>query len=90
MDLGQIAEGFYNQVRDKEKDLYRNRIEICHSCKLLVKDNIFGEMCNNKLYLNPLTDETSTKKKPGFLNGCDCVLKAKCRVPLAECPLGKW
>ena len=46
-------------------------------------------MCNRKLYFNPKTNETSIFKKEGFINGCGCILKAKCRVPEAKCIINK-
>lgn len=45
----QIAEGFYNNITNKQQDLYRERIKICRKCKLLKIDDIFGEVCNSKL-----------------------------------------
>lgn len=90
MSIGQIAEGFYNNLTNKEEDLFDERIKICKQCKLLKQDNIFGEVCNSRLYLNPNTDETSKIPKEGFFRGCGCVLKAKTRVKYAKCPAGKW
>lgn len=86
----QIAEGFYNNITNKKQDLYRERIKICRKCKLLKIDDIFGEVCNSKLWINPETDETSTVKKKGFINGCSCILQSKARVPEAQCPIKKW
>lgn len=90
MSIGQIAEGFYNNVFDKEGDLLEERMKICKQCKLFKQDSVFGEVCNARLYLNPITDETSKLPKEGFLRGCGCVLKAKTRVKYSKCPVGKW
>lgn len=90
MSINQIAEGFYNSLNDKEKELYTDRIAICRECKLLKVDNIFGEVCNGKLFLNPDTNETSRVRKEGFKKGCGCVLRAKTRSKTTKCPLGKW
>ena len=90
LPIGQIAEGFINNALGKEEDLFQKRVDICRQCKLHKIDSIFGETCNSKLYLNPLTDETSISPKSGFFNGCGCVLASKCRVPQAKCPLSRW
>ncbi len=47
--LQQIAEGTFNNITNKKQDLYRERIKICRSCKLIKTDDIFGEVCNGKL-----------------------------------------
>ena len=85
--VSQIVKGFYNNIVNKEEDLFQSRIEICRKCKLHKDDPVFGEACNSNLYLNPVTDETSKTPKIGFYNGCGCILASKCRVPEAECPL---
>lgn len=90
LPIGQIAEGFLNNALGKEEDLFKNRIDICRQCKLHKIDSIFGEICNKKLYINPITEETSNVQKKGFINGCGCVLSSKCRVPQATCPLNRW
>lgn len=90
MSVGQIAEGFINNLTNREQSLYEKRIKICKGCKLLKIDSIFGEVCNSKLYLNPITDNISRIPKEGYKNGCGCFLKAKARVQHASCPLNKW
>jgi len=89
-DIRDIATGFFNDLMNLENDLYEKRIKICRECKLWKKDSTFGEMCNNDLYYNSKTDEVSVDKKPGFVNGCGCVLRAKTRVPHMHCPLARW
>lgn len=85
----QVAEGIYNNLTNKEEELYNQRIEICRKCKLITKDAIFGEKCNSNLYLNPITDNISLVPKEGFYRGCGCILNLKCRVPQAQCPIKK-
>lgn len=46
MSLEQIAKGFYNNLLNKEDDLYQERIKICRSCELIRIDRIFGEECS--------------------------------------------
>lgn len=90
MSINQIAEGFYNNATNKREDLFESRISICRNCKLLKIDKLFGETCNARLYLDPITNETSLIPLKGYKKGCGCVLKAKTRVKNAECPVGKW
>lgn len=90
MPITDIVEGFYNSATNKKQDLYETRIQVCKSCKLYIKDKIFGARCNSKLFLDPKTDEVSKTRKSGFIRGCGCVLKAKCRVKQSKCPLRKW
>ena len=88
--INQIAKGFFNSLVSREDELFKQRISVCRECPLLKKDAVFGEICNEKLYINPKTEETSKTKKIGYINGCGCILRSKTRVPEASCPLGKW
>jgi len=90
MSISQIITGTFKNLLNKDAELYHERIAICHNCKLLKKDRIFGEICNPDLFLNPATNELSPVEKPGFRSGCGCVLGSKTRVEESECPLGKW
>jgi len=89
ISINQIATGFFNNLLDKEGDLYSKRITICKDCPLYKIDSIFGEMCNPTLYVNTKTAETSRRSLPGFKNGCGCVLRSKARVKEATCPLNR-
>ena len=89
MNAKDIAKGFFNNLTNREDLLYKERIAICRSCKLLKKDSIFGEICNDNLFLNPNTDEISRENKQGFFSGCGCILRSKTRVPEARCPLNR-
>lgn len=90
MSINQIIRGTVNNLLNKEEELYNQRINICHECKLLNKTKLFGEICNSNLYLNPITNEISVNPKEGFKNGCGCVIASKSRVKEAHCPVGKW
>lgn len=90
MSVNQIIKGTLNNLLNLEEDLYKNRIEICRKCKLLIDNKVFGEICNPALYLNPKTNETSKVPKPGFVKGCSCVMGSKARVKEAHCVAGKW
>lgn len=87
--ISQIAEGFFNNVVNKEQALYEKRIEICRKCPLLKEDLIFGEVCTSKLYINN-KDEISKTPKEGFIKGCGCVMASKTRVDKAHCIINKW
>lgn len=85
-----VMSGMFNNILDKEKDLFSTRMKICKDCKLYKKDDLFGPICNSKLYINPKTNETTSTKKDGFFKGCGCMLKSKTRVKNAKCPINKW
>lgn len=90
MSVSQIIEGTVKNILNQDENLYLERIAVCRQCKLLTKDKIFGDTCNPSLYLNPITNETSLTPKVGFESGCGCILRSKCRVREAHCPLKKW
>lgn len=90
MAIGQIIAGTYDNLVGNNQSLYEQRMEICRGCKLLKIDNILGEVCNSRLYLNPDTDEVSKTKMDGFYRGCGCILGSKTRRPGARCPAKKW
>lgn len=88
MEIGNIVKGHINEALGLNKDLSKERMKICYSCPLY--SDKFGGMCNNRLWLNQLTGDVSTVRKPGYENGCGCRLQAKTKLPNAVCPLGKW
>lgn len=90
MGVAHIVKGTVNNALNKEKELYKERIEICKKCKLYLSDGILGATCNSRLYVNPKTDEVSKTAKINFKKGCGCALASKTRVKEAHCPLGKW
>ena len=83
-----IAQGIANNALGINKSMSELRMEICKKCPIY--STRFGGSCNNKLWLNPKTDEISLEKKEGYKNGCGCVLKLKTSVTSEECPAGKW
>lgn len=90
MGINQIIKGTVNNILDKEKDLYQDRIKICKDCKLYLADGIIGPKCNHQLYLNPETNEISKFPKIGFYRGCGCILSSKTRTKESKCPAKKW
>ena len=87
--VGQIIQGHYNEVTNKEGELYKYRIEICKKCELSIKSS-FGLICDSKKCLDPNTKELYHFPKKVLICGCGCRLEAKTRVPSAKCVLGKW
>lgn len=90
MSIKQIAEGFFNNLWDANEGLYKRRLTVCSNCKLYIVDNVLGAMCNGNLCFNKETNQVSKEESPGFICGCGCILRLKCRVDDAECPLDKW
>lgn len=89
MGLNAILNGHTNELFGLNVDLYKQRIKVCKKCPLY-KVGFLGEVCNNKLWYNPETEDVSTVQKDGYSNGCGCRLKAKTTLPNATCPVGKW
>jgi len=69
---------------------YDERMAICEACPLLKEDPTWGPVCNSALFLNVQTNETSRLSHDGWIRGCGCHLKIKCRQPNAKCIAGKW
>lgn len=86
-----IIKGHFNELFDREKELSEGRLAICRECPLFNAHHpIKGMECNPKLWLDPLTEESSESYKEGMIRGCGCRLAAKTRVEEAHCPVGKW
>ena len=63
------------------------RREICEKCPIYSPARA---ICNPNLWINPDTNEISTKAKPGFIRGCGCAVKIKMRNLSNHCIAGKW
>lgn len=63
------------------------RIELCKKCPIY---NPQRGTCNSKLYLNPETDEVSTRPLIGYVRGCGCLISVKTKNPNSSCVAGKW
>jgi hypothetical protein len=88
--MNQIIQGTLNSIFNRELDLSNKRMAICEKCKLYKEHVTFGPLCNNKLYINIDTDETSDLPEKNFKKGCGCILRSKTRVINAKCPISKW
>lgn len=88
MIVSNIIKGHVNEFLGLEKDLSEERMKICLRCPIY--SEILGGVCNPKLWINPETDDISLRKKPGYVQGCSCRLKAKTTLVNEHCPANKW
>ena len=88
MDWKDVIEGHYNEFLGKNSELAKSRLEICHKCPIYSPK--LGGICNRDLWLNPKTNDVSTKAKKGYIQGCGCRVEAKATLPYAECIASKW
>lgn len=72
------------------KDLARIRMNICKRCPLYKNKYFLFPVCNEKLYLNPITNDVSTTPKEGYRRGCGCNLEYRTLNPTQHCINGKW
>lgn len=84
----QIVKGHFNEISNKEQELYNYRIRICRECPLY-SDTSFGPMCDAKKCIDKNGNLFSFKKN-NCISGCGCRLNAKTRVKDAKCVLNKW
>lgn len=63
------------------------RIRICEKCPIY---NPLRKTCNSNLYLNPETNEVSTKPMIDYVRGCGCLITVKTKNPNNHCVAGKW
>lgn len=88
MEIGKIVKGHANELLGLNKDISKERIEICKNCPIY--DPHWGGICNSSLWLNPKTNEVARTPKDGYVQGCGCRIPAKTTLPNAECVAGKW
>ena len=68
--------------------LLESRLEICKQCPLY-ETMSYGARCNPSKYINK-EGETSWIPKPGYVKGCNCILKRKAANPDNHCIINKW
>ncbi len=88
MEVGNIVSGHINELLGLNKNLSEERMKICLKCPIFSQK--LGGICNNKLWINPKTDDVSLNKKPGYVQGCGCRLQAKTTLNNEHCPVNKW
>ncbi|MCD8211246.1 MAG: hypothetical protein LUC37_06865 [Prevotella sp.] len=69
-------------------ELAKKRLNICLACPLY--SSRLGGSCNGNLYMDPITEDVSTKFHKDWVKGCNCIIRQNTRVPDAECVAGKW
>jgi len=88
--IGDIVEGHYNEITNKETDLYEKRIAICKKCPLYEIKEGLGPVCDSKKCWNETEKTLETYPSSKNICGCGCRLNAKTRVANAKCVLNKW
>ena len=88
MEVSNIVKGHVNELLGLGKNLSEERMKICLKCPIY--SEILGGICNSKLWINPETDDISLRKKPGYVQGCGCRLKAKTTLVNEHCVANKW
>lgn len=83
-----IVKGHVNELLGINKDVSQIRMNICKECPIFSPK--YGGLCNEKLYINPDTDDISITEKKGYVQGCGCRLLAKTTLPDEKCVAGKW
>ena len=66
-----------------------DRMVICVTCPLM-KETDDGAICNPRLTIDPKTLDVSTKDKPGYYRGCNCIIEDKITNEDESCPAGRW
>lgn len=88
-DIGDIVVGHFNEITNRENELYETRIEICKKCPLFT-DGSLGYICDSKKCLNTKTNELMYGPGKDITCGCGCRLNAKLRLKNAKCVLNKF
>lgn len=86
--IANIVNGHINELLNLNQDISEIRLNICKVCPIY--SSKFGGLCNNKLWLNPDTNDVSLQQKNGYIRGCGCRLKAKTTLQGEHCPADKW
>lgn len=74
----------------KSESLEKSRMAICKRCPLYKNKYYLFPTCNERLYLNPNTNDVSTHKKEGYIQGCGCNLTYRTANPNQHCVCKKW
>lgn len=86
--IGNIISGHINEALGLNKNIAEARLKICKKCPIYLSR--YGGICNSQLWINPKTNEVSTKQKDGYVKGCGCRVSAKTTLVNARCVAGKW
>lgn len=85
--VGQIVEGWTNDLLGREQELSDKRMAICRECPLY---NEKTDRCDGKRGINTKTGELVQYPGPDIIMGCNCYCLRKTKSKRAKCVLGKW
>lgn len=85
--VGQIVEGHWNELTNKNEDLSKKRLKICNDCPLMTMTAL-GPICDAKKCWDG--HQVTSIPGEGKTCGCQCRLRAKSALINAKCVLGKW
>jgi hypothetical protein len=88
LPVANIVKGHVNELLNLNADISESRLKICKDCPIYSPN--WGGICNEKLWLDPDTNDVSVRPKEGYVQGCGCRLLAKTTLPNAKCVAGKW
>lgn len=88
MEVNQIIKGHVNELLGINKDISKERLEICYKCPIYTKH--LGGICNSSLWFNPKNNDVIAHQEDGYVRGCGCRLQAKTKLKDAHCPAKKW
>lgn len=86
--IGDIVEGHYKEITDKENELFEQRIKICKNCPLY--SDKLGGICDSKKCWDIIKNTPESFPGKNIICGCGCRLPAKLRLKNAKCVLNKW
>lgn len=86
--VSNIIKGHTNEMLGLNKDISEVRMSICKVCPIF--SSKFGGICNNRLWIDPETNDVSFTQKDGYVRGCGCRCLAKTTIPSEHCVAGKW
>ena len=87
--VSDIVAGHFNEITNRENELYETRIEVCKKCPLYSESKL-GPICDSSKCLNIKTNELVYGPGKDITCGCGCRLNAKLRLKNAKCVLEKW
>lgn len=68
-------------------NMEEERLAICEKCGIYNKTQ---NKCSSALYIDPKTNNVSSKLKDGYVRGCGCYIPVKIKKEFNHCPANKW
>lgn len=85
--VGQIAQGWTNDLLKREQELFESRMKICKECPLYNENT---DRCDVSRCINIKTNEMALGPGKDIVCGCNCYMNKKTRVPSSHCVMKKW